>query len=113
MLAVAKLAKKYNVSVKVISAHVESPVADYNGEPFKLVEKICHQVYPEVIPTPYLMTGASDSRSFAKICDDGIRFAPFVIDKQQLASIHGLDENVDVASLAPAVDFFKLMMQEM
>lgn len=113
VLAVAKLAKKYNVSVKVMSAHVESPIADYNGEPFKLVEKICHQVYPEVIPTPYLMTGASDSRSFAKICDDGIRFAPFVIDKQQLASIHGLDENVDVASLAPAVDFFKLMMQEM
>ena len=113
VLAVAKLAKKYDISVKVLSAHVESPIADYNGEPFKLVERICHQVYPEVIPTPYLMTGASDSRSFAKICDDGIRFAPFVIDKQQLASIHGLDENVDVASLAPAVDFFKLMMQEM
>ena len=113
VLAVAKLAKKYNISVKVLSAHVESPIADYNGEPFKLVERICNQVYPDVIPTPYLMTGASDSRSFAKICDDGIRFAPFVIDKQQLSSIHGLDENIDVASLAPAVDFFKLMMKEM
>ena len=111
--AVTKLAKKYGISVKVLSAHVDSPVADFNGEPFKLVERICEKVYPGVIPTPYLMTGASDSRSFAKICGDGIRFAPFVIDKQQLASIHGLDENVSVSALAPAVDFFKLMMQEM
>ena len=111
--AITKLARKYGITVKILSAHVESPIADYNGEPFRLVEWICEKTYPDVIPTPYLMTGASDSRSFAKICEDGIRFAPFVIDKQQLASIHGLDENIDVASLAPAVDFFKLMMREM
>ena len=111
--AITKLAKKFDLNVEVLSAHQESPIADYDSEPFKLVEKICGRIYPDVIPTPYLMTGASDSRSFAKICDNGIRFAPFIIDKQQLGSIHGLDENVGVDTLEPAVDFFKEMMKEL
>ena len=34
---------------------------------------------------------------------------PFIIDEQQLESIHGIDENVDVACLAPAVEFYKYL----
>ncbi|MBO6158146.1 MAG: M20/M25/M40 family metallo-hydrolase [Firmicutes bacterium] len=111
--AITKLAKKYDLTVEILHEHIESPIADYNDPPFKLVEKICHQIYPDVIPAPYLMTGASDSRSFALVCENGIRFAPFLISDQQRNSIHGLDENIDVSSLAPAVDFFKAMMKEL
>jgi carboxypeptidase PM20D1 len=58
------------------------------------------------------MTGASDSRFLDRVCDQCIRFLPFKIDRQQLASIHGLDENVDMDSLSPAVDYYKFLMRE-
>ena len=32
--------------------------------------------------------------------------------EQQLDSVHGIDENVDVETLAPAVDFYRYIIKE-
>ena len=58
------------------------------------------------------MTGASDSRFMGQICDTCIRFAPIAVSEAQMASIHGIDENVDLSALAPAVDFYKYILTE-
>jgi carboxypeptidase PM20D1 len=58
------------------------------------------------------MTGASDCRFMSQVSDNCLRFTPFAIDDKQLESIHGIDENVDVATLAPAVDFYKYILLE-
>jgi carboxypeptidase PM20D1 len=58
------------------------------------------------------MTGASDSRFLSRVCDNCIRFVPFLISQEQMNSVHGIDENVDVATLAPAVDFYKFILKE-
>jgi carboxypeptidase PM20D1 len=58
------------------------------------------------------MNAATDSRYFGKVCDNCLRFVPFKINKQQLDSVHGIDENVDVETLAPAVDFYKYIIKE-
>jgi Acetylornithine deacetylase/Succinyl-diaminopimelate desuccinylase and related deacylases len=110
--AVTELAKKYDIETEILSPGFASPVADYRGEPFRLVEKAIHAVFPHTYVSPYIMTGASDSRFFGRVCDDCIRFAPFLISDQQMGSMHGLNENVDVETLAPAVDFFKFIMRE-
>lgn len=110
--AVAKLAKKFDVETEVLDPGVPSPVADFTGEPFRLVERAVQAVFPHTYVSPYVMTGASDSRFFGRVCSDCIRFAPFLISDQQMDSIHGLNENVDVETLASAVDFFKFIMRE-
>lgn len=58
------------------------------------------------------MTGASDARFFDRVCEQCIRFLPFPIDDQQLQSIHGKDENVDLSTLAPAVLYYRYLMRE-
>ena len=68
-------------------------------------------IFPGVITSPYLMTGCSDSRFMARVCDHCLRFTPFLIDHEQMDTIHGLNENVDVSCLAPAVDFYKYLME--
>ena len=110
--AVRELAEKYNVEMEVMDAGVDSPITDFNGEAFKKIEAAVTKVFPGVIPSPYLMTGASDSRFFARVCDDCIRFVPFLISDEQMASIHTVNENVDVSTLAPAVDFYKYLITE-
>lgn len=110
--AIQKLAEKYGVETEVLDPGFESPVTDYNGEPFRLVEQAVSEVFPGVVPLPYLMTGASDSRFFSRVSDHCIRFAPFLIDEKQLDSIHGTDENVEIDTLAPAVDFYKYIIKK-
>ena len=45
------------------------------------------------------------------LSDNCIRFAPFMIDRSQLDSIHGVDENMCVSSLSPAVDFYRFVIK--
>ena len=110
--AIAALAKKYDIETIVTDDGIESGITDFKGEVFKFIEKAVVSIFPEYRPVPYIMNAATDSRYFGKICDNCIRFVPFRIDKQQLDSVHGIDENVDVATLAPAVDFYKYVIKE-
>lgn len=110
--AVRALAERYDIEMEIIDPGVSSPITDYNGEAFKKIEAAVKAAFPDAIPAPYVMTGATDSHSFACVCDNCIRFVPFVISDEQQASIHTANENVDIAALAPAVDFYKYIMTE-
>lgn len=110
--AIAEIAKKYDVETIITDDGIESRIADYRGEAFKFIEKAVNTIFPEYKPVPYVMNAATDSRYFDMVCDNCLRFVPFLIDDQQLDSIHGIDENVDISTLAPAVDFYKYVIQE-
>lgn len=110
--AITALAKKYDLETEIIDDGIESGITDYKGEAFKLLDKAVTAVFPEYKAVPYIMNAATDSRYFNIVCDNCLRFVPFKIDKQQLDSVHGIDENVDVATLAPAVDFYKYVIKE-
>lgn len=109
---ITEMAKKYDIETEVLSRGEESHITDYRSEGFRLVEKAVGEIFPGVIPAPYLMTGASDSRYFSRVSDCCLRFAPFLIDDRQFGSIHGIDENVSLSALAGAVDFFKYIVKE-
>ncbi len=110
--AITALAKKYDIETVIVEDGMESGVSDFNGEQFKFIEKAVNTVFPEYKPVPYIMNGASDSRYFTRVCDNCLRFVPFKIDNQQYGSVHGIDENVDIDVLPPAVDFYKYVIKE-
>ncbi len=110
--AIKKLADKYNVETVVLDGGNPSSITDYNGKPFKFVEKAINKVYPNVKTSPYIMTGASDSRYMQSFSEHCIRFTPFYITNEQLDSIHAVNENLDLKCLAPAVDFYKYVLTE-
>lgn len=110
--AITGLAAKYGIETEVIQRGFESGIADHNGKAFALVAEAVDKVFEGKISTaPYIMNGASDSSYMSRVSDDCLRFAPFAISQAQLASVHAIDENVDVAALAPAVDFYKYVIE--
>lgn len=109
--AVRKLAKKYDVEMEIIDPGVPSGLADIQGSAFRLAEKALSEVFPDVVPAPYIMTGASDARFFDRVCSQCIRFLPFRISDEQLDSVHGLNENLDLDTLVPAVSYYKVLMK--
>jgi carboxypeptidase PM20D1 len=75
-------------------------------------EATVKEVFPSVIPCPYAMTGGTDSRFFTPICDNIYRFAPLEVTKQQITSIHGVDENISAETLPGGVDFYKVIVKK-
>ena len=109
---VSEIAKKYDIETEIIGPVFDSPVSDTESYAFKTVENAIARIFPDVVTAPYIMMGASDSRYLSRVCDNCIRFSPFTIDNQQLESVHAVNENLDLACLAPAVDFYKLIITE-
>lgn len=105
-------AKKYDIEVEIIQSSEPCPVVDYKGEPFKLVETTVKEQFRDVIPAPYVMTGGTDARYYSPICENAIRFAPLSINQQQMKSVHGIDENININTLPPAVDFYKAILKK-
>lgn len=110
--AVKKIADKYDIAVEILDPGFPSSLSDPDSDAFRLVENAVDTVFPGVITTPYLMTGASDCRYMSRVSDHCFRFAPFRISAEQLDSVHAIDENLDLDALPPAVDFYKYILTE-
>lgn len=104
---IKKIAKRYDLEVEVMSARPATRPTDINGKGYKYVEKILNKVFPDVAVSPYVMVGGTDSRFYADVTRDIIRFAPLFMDDQQFASVHGANENVFIDTLPTAVEFYK------
>lgn len=110
---VTKIAKKYDIETEVIYKDYPCPVVDYQGEAFQKVEQTIEKLFPGVGVVPYVMTGGTDAKYYSDICENCIRFAPIYINKQQFASIHAMNENLNVEVLSTAVDFYKEIVYKM
>ena len=110
--AISRLAAKFDIETEVIHGGFDSPLSDYNSSAYKHICAAVEKSFEGVSTAPYIMNAASDSRYMSRVCDSCFRFAPFAINQQQLASVHGIDENLDISTLAPAVDFYKYIITE-
>ena len=108
--AITRLAASYDIETQVITDGGGSPLTDHREKGFRFMEQTVEELFPGVRSVPYVTTGASDCRYFGGLSRNCLRFAPFRIDKQQLASVHGEDENVDLNTLPAAVDFYRLVI---
>lgn len=109
--AISGLAKQFDIETTVIDEALDSRAADFRGPAFLLIEKAVNASFENVITAPYIMTGCSDARFMQELTDNCLHFTPFIIDKEQMESIHGINECVDVSALLPAVDFYKFLMK--
>ena len=109
---ITETAKKYGIETEIIGDVFDSPLSDTESYAFKTVEGAISKIFPDTVTTPYIMTGASDSRYLSRVCDNCIRFSPFTINNEQLESVHGVNESLDLSCLAPAVDFYRLIITE-
>ena len=104
---VKKLADKHHLTMEVMHASDYTQPVDIHGEAFQTVQRVVAQTFPGCAGSPYVMTGATDSRFYQKICDNVVRFAPVVYGPEQMKGMHGLNENIKYNCLPGAVDFYK------
>jgi len=83
-----------------------SGVTSVDGEPFQLLARTIRQVVPEAVVTPWLVVGATDSRHYARLTPNVLRFVGTAIGKDDLRRVHGTDERVGVRAYADAVRIY-------
>lgn len=98
------------VQLRVRSGHNPSPVSSFANEQFARLTRAVGASYPEAVVTPYIQTGATDSRYFTDICSAVYRFSPLLMDASDRGSLHAVNERVRVSSLGSGVVFYRELL---
>lgn len=68
-------------------------------ERYAVLADIIRKADPEGIPVPYLVSGVTDARHFAKLGIQSYGFIPMQIPDELIKTIHAADERIPVATL--------------
>ncbi|MDH2443879.1 M20/M25/M40 family metallo-hydrolase [Amnibacterium sp. CER49] len=98
------------VAVELDDGADPAPPSPAEGEGWDRLTRALAVSHPRATAVPYLMVQASDARFFAERWRPVYRFAPFAIDRDELASIHGTDERLRVDALEAGVAFFRALL---
>lgn len=106
-------AEKHGLKTEVLMANDYTEPVDIRGDAFRTVQRVIDETFPGCAGSPYVLTGATDSRFYQKICENVIRFAPVIYGPEQMKGMHGLNENIEYSCLPGAVDFYKNLIEAM
>jgi len=109
---VRKAVRDKQVEITVIEASEPSPISPYDGdEAFALLEDTILEVFPDAVPSPYVMMAATDSRHFTTLSERVYRFAPFRMTKAQRAAIHSYDEHLGVEAFLDGIAWYHRLIE--
>lgn len=106
-----KLAKQHGIEMEIVKEGEPSASLDLKGEGFALVQETIGKIFPGVGILPYVVTGATDARFYGEVSDHCVRFSPVNYGPEQMAGMHGLNENIESGCLPAAVDYYKAIIQ--
>ncbi|MFC7788461.1 M20/M25/M40 family metallo-hydrolase [Microbacterium sp. MAHUQ-60] len=101
------------VAIEVLEGSEPSPESATDGAPFALLEEALSISHPGVPAVPYVMMAATDSRHFHRFSPAVYRFAPLEMSGAQRASIHGVDESVEIAALERGERFHRALIERL
>ncbi|MBZ4485753.1 M20/M25/M40 family metallo-hydrolase [Microbacterium sp. cx-55] len=96
------------IEIEVRHGTDPSPVSPWRGEPWRrLAGAIASALDPDIVATPYLQLGASDSRWFTAISPHVYRFTPFHLTRSERDALHAHDESIRVDVWLRGIGFYR------
>ena len=109
--ALKRIASKYDLTAEVLAACDISPETSVDSPGYRLVRRTAESVFPGIPVSPYIMIGGTDSRHFASLCDQVIRFSPLMLTPEQLSAMHAADERIGADALLSCVRFYAALIE--
>lgn len=88
-----------------------SAATDIESPSFKLVESTIRQTAPDAIVAPALLVAATDSRHYAGLTKNILRFLPITITAADTKRYHGIDERISLADYLRCINFYARLIR--
>lgn len=86
-----------------------SAVTPINSFAYQTVEATVKKTYPQLLTSPFLMIGATDSRHFGDVSANIIKFSPMI----DPIGFHGIDERVSLESYRTSLWFYEQLIRDL
>ena len=110
---VTNLVAGEHVRVEAGEGNPASPVADADGEGFRLVADAVREEFGELVVAPGLLVAATDSRHYAQVAEDAYRFNPMVVTQEELGGFHGTDERIATTGMIQGVRTYVRLLRRL
>jgi len=107
-----KKAEEYGITVEKTDDWEYHAPADPELPAFAVVAKVTAQVFPDAPTVPFILPAGTDARTLTDVCPCVVRFAPIRLSKEQLASVHSVDENMDIEAVGDCVVFYRCLLEQ-
>lgn len=88
-----------------------SAVSPSDAEPFQILSRTIKSCYPDVLVTPYLVLGATDSRYYQSLSRNVYRFTPYQLDEEDLKRPHGTNERISIDTYKEMIRFYATLLK--
>ena len=98
------------VTIKRVTSLDSDPSTptDIQSPAFKRIESAAYKTIPNVIPAPYLMIGATDSRYYRSVSNGVVNFLPMTDSK----GFHGMNERLPIRDFQRCIHFIMTIIGE-
>jgi carboxypeptidase PM20D1 len=90
-----------------------SPVADVESPYFLRLNRLVREVFPDALVSPYLVIGGTDARHYAPLTNNAFRFSPVHLNREDVQSVHAVNERISFDNCAKLVKFYTAYIEEM
>ncbi|GAA1940500.1 M20 family peptidase [Microbacterium aoyamense] len=99
------------VELEVRHGSDPSPVSPWKGEAWRRIATAVGSALGEdIVTTPYLQLGASDSRFFTTISNHVYRFTPFHLTRSERDALHSHNERIRVDVWLRGIEFYRALV---
>lgn len=90
-----------------------SDISSVDSEAFRIIDQSIRTVFPDVIVSPYLNTGGTDSKHFRNVTDNIYRFLPARMNGAILEGMHGKNEKIEISSFMEMMAFYEVLLKKL
>jgi carboxypeptidase PM20D1 len=83
-----------------------TPVSSPDATGFKNIFTVIRQLFPGTVVAPTMILASSDSRYYSEISKNIYRFAPIIINSEDIARIHGVNERIRIEDFKRGIGFY-------
>lgn len=104
-----------NPNVKITKGNMyrnPTMISSKNSDAYKKLSDTIKQIFPDLIPAPFLFVAGTDSKYYYEICENVFRFAPFELCEEDRSRIHSKNERCKIEDLIKAAKFFSALIEK-
>jgi carboxypeptidase PM20D1 len=87
------------------------PVTGTGSAAFRKLNQTIREIFPDVVVAPGLMIAATDSRHYADVADNILRFSPVRANAEDLKRFHGTNERLSIKNYGDMIRFYIRLVQ--
>ena len=88
-----------------------SPESDVGAPTFALLQRTLGEVFPQVIVSPNLLAGGTDTKHYKDLSPNVYRFLPIRMKDEDFGRLHGTNERIGVQDYAGVVRFYAQLVR--